>query len=197
MAEARRRRFTPKQKAHIIAKLLEENRTIAELAEEFDIHPIQLHRWKNQAVSNLHRLFEKDDKQAEKLRSAYEERIGDMQEEIEQLNRQLEWLKRVAALNLPKENRSGLVQLEEPALPIRTQTELLGLSRSTLYYQLRHKSSGGISARRSGTIGRLGDVKPAFLPVGLNVEQMRQIAEIDLPRLKIQNGWMDVFGGYH
>jgi transposase-like protein len=46
MKSMKKRTFTPEQKAKIVLELLKENKTIAELAAEYEIHPNQLQRWK-------------------------------------------------------------------------------------------------------------------------------------------------------
>ncbi|MBB6633473.1 transposase [Cohnella thailandensis] len=196
MAETRRRRFTPKQKAHIVSRLLEENSTVQQVAAEFDIHPILLQRWKSHALANLSKLFEKESKETEKLKADYELRIEELRQEANKLTLQLEWLKKVAAASVPKQKLNELVRREEQGLPIRTQTELLGLSRSTLYYRLNHPSAQVFSVRQVKR-SRPGELHPALLPAGLNVEEIKQYSEFDLAKLRIQNGLMDVFGGFH
>ncbi|BBI32200.1 transposase [Cohnella abietis] len=195
MAAANRRRFTPQQKAHIISKLLEEQSSITELALEYDIHPLVLGRWRKHALDNLSKLFENDHKKQEKLKSDHEQQLAEMQAEIDQLTMQLEWLKQATISRLSKEDRNEFINKDETSLPIRTQTALLGLSRSTLYYQMNHTSS-----RKSKLVDHLSEMKqlPLYLFAGLGMEQQqRSTRENEVSKLKIQNGWMDVFGGYH
>ncbi|ATY85617.1 hypothetical protein CVV65_12330 [Kyrpidia spormannii] len=40
-------------------ELLTEEKTIAQLASEYGVHPTMLHRWKKTAVDNLSSLFAK------------------------------------------------------------------------------------------------------------------------------------------
>ncbi|WP_239614903.1 transposase [Cohnella mopanensis] len=194
MATTTRRRFTPHQKALIISRLLGEQITISELAEEHRIHPIVLTRWRNHAVQNLSKLFENDHKKAEKLKSDYEQQIVEMQAEIDQLRLQLDWLKQATISRLSKEDRNEFVNRDETKLPIRTQTALLGLSRSTLYYQMNNTSS-----RKSKFVDSLSEMRqlPLYLFAGLSMDQPKSTRESEVSKLKIQNGWMDVFGGYH
>ena len=48
-----RRRFSAKQKAQIVLEILKEERTIAQIASEYSVHPNQLHRWKKQAYRSF------------------------------------------------------------------------------------------------------------------------------------------------
>jgi putative transposase len=58
-----RRSFSAKQKAQIVLEILKEDRTIAQIASEYSVHPNQPHRWKKQAIDNFAELFQKDKKQ--------------------------------------------------------------------------------------------------------------------------------------
>ena len=58
-----RRHFSTKQKAQIVLEILKEERTIAQIASEYSVHPNQLHRWKKQALDHFDELFQKDKKQ--------------------------------------------------------------------------------------------------------------------------------------
>ncbi|QTH44328.1 transposase [Cohnella sp. LGH] len=192
---AKRRRFTPSQKAHILSKLLEEQVSVAGLAEEYRISPVVLNRWKNHVVQNMHKLFENERKSENELKTAYEHRIEELQEEADKLRLQLEWLKQAMISRLPKEHRNELVTQDDGDLPIRTKTALLGLSRSTLYYRMNH----GSPARRSPLEDERQEAAhfPAYLFASLSIEPQRSSREKELSKLKIINGWMDVFGGYH
>lgn len=42
----KRRNFTPEEKAKIVIEVLREEKTLNEIAAEYEIHPNQLSRWK-------------------------------------------------------------------------------------------------------------------------------------------------------
>ena len=42
----KRRNFKPEQKAKIIIEVLREEKTLTEIAAEYEVHPNQLSRWK-------------------------------------------------------------------------------------------------------------------------------------------------------
>jgi len=42
----KRRNFKPEQKAKIIIEVLREEKTLTEMATEYEVHPNQLSRWK-------------------------------------------------------------------------------------------------------------------------------------------------------
>ena len=91
--------FTANQKAQIVLEILREDKTIAQIASESNIHPNQLHRWKKQALENFSQLFE-EDRKGEKAREAEHERqLNQLYAEIGRLSAQLSWLKKKSGLN--------------------------------------------------------------------------------------------------
>ncbi|MBP8605692.1 MAG: transposase, partial [Phycisphaerae bacterium] len=46
----KRRRFTAEFKARAVRAALREDKTLAQLATEFDVHPNQITEWKRQAL---------------------------------------------------------------------------------------------------------------------------------------------------
>jgi len=55
----KRRRFTVEFKARVIRAALREDKTLAQLASEFDVHPNQITEWKRQALDALPEVFSK------------------------------------------------------------------------------------------------------------------------------------------
>lgn len=55
-----RRNHSPQFKAKVALAALRGDKTLAELAERFDVHPNQITQWKQQAVENLAAAFDRD-----------------------------------------------------------------------------------------------------------------------------------------
>jgi len=92
--------FTVNQKAQIVLEILREDKTIAQIASENNIHPNQLYRWKKQALENFPQLFE-EDRKSEKAREAeHEKQLNQLYAEIGRLSAQLSWLKKKSGFNL-------------------------------------------------------------------------------------------------
>ena len=68
----KRRRFTPEQKAKIVMEVLREEKTLNEIAAEYEVHPNQLSRWKAEFISNAARAFNKEKDQIEKVKQSRE-----------------------------------------------------------------------------------------------------------------------------
>jgi len=90
----KRKRFSVSQKAQIILEVLKEERTMAQIASEYGIHPNVIYRWKKQALENLPKLFEDETKKERDLKVEHERLVNDLYNEIGKLTTQLSWLKK-------------------------------------------------------------------------------------------------------
>lgn len=93
-----RKKYTAKKKAQIVLEILKEERSVAQIASEYGIHPNQLYRWKAQAMEGLPQLFEDDRKTEKALRAAHEEELNELYAEIGRLTTQLNWLKKKSGI---------------------------------------------------------------------------------------------------
>ena len=86
-----RRNHSGEFKARVVVAALKESKAIAELASEYEVHPMQITKWKRQAVEELGELFstrrERSGQEEEKLRSSLYEQIGRLQMELAWLNK--------------------------------------------------------------------------------------------------------------
>lgn len=97
----KRRTFKPEEKAKIVLEMLREEKTIAEIASEYGVHPSQLHRWKAEALENLPTLFTRGASEVEKMRKQHEAEKEELTKQIGQLTIEVNWLKKKSAeLNL-------------------------------------------------------------------------------------------------
>jgi transposase-like protein len=56
-----KRQHTANFKAQMVQELLKEDKTIAQIAAEYEVHPTQLRKWKAIAVEGMPGLFEEKD----------------------------------------------------------------------------------------------------------------------------------------
>jgi transposase-like protein len=90
----KRRKFTPEQKAKMVLEMLREERTVGEIAAEYEIHPTQLHKWKAEALDHLPSLFTRGASETEKMRKQHEKEKDQLTQQIGQLSVELNWLKK-------------------------------------------------------------------------------------------------------
>ena len=88
-----RKQYSAAFKAKVVRELLKEEKTLAQLASEYEVHPTQLKNWRAIALEGLPGLFEKQDSTAE-VRAAYEQQLTDLYAEIGKLTTQVNWLKK-------------------------------------------------------------------------------------------------------
>ncbi len=128
-----RKHFTTLQKAQITLEILKEEKSVNQIASEYGVHPNVLYRWKKQALENLPKLFEDENKGERARQAEHERQVNELYSEIGRLTTQLNWLKK----NLATANRSerlAMIEPESSELSLKMQAELLGISRSSLYY---------------------------------------------------------------
>lgn len=88
-----RKQYTSAFKAKVVQELLKEEKTFAQIASEYEVHPTQLKNWKAIALEGMPSLFEKQDSAAE-LKASYEQQLTELYAEIGKLTTQVTWLKK-------------------------------------------------------------------------------------------------------
>lgn len=90
-----RKSYTAAFKAQIVQAVLKEEKTVAQLAAEYQVHPNQIYRWRDIALAGLPSLFA--DQTAQTLAAqaaAHECDVQALYAEIGKLTTQLTWLKK-------------------------------------------------------------------------------------------------------
>lgn len=88
-----RKHYTAAFKARVVQELLKEEKTLAQIAAEYEVHPTQVKSWRAVALEGLPGLFEKQENTAE-LKAAHEQQLGELYAEIGKLTTQVSWLKK-------------------------------------------------------------------------------------------------------
>ena len=86
----KRRNHSSSFKAKVAVAALKGEKTLAELAEQFDVHPNQIADWKRQLLDNADQLFGRSEKQAEDS----EGKIKELHAKIGQLTMERDFLER-------------------------------------------------------------------------------------------------------
>lgn len=134
----KRKHYTAPFKAQLVQEMLREEKTIAQIASEYGVHPTQLNQWKTTAVKGLASLFERKDTTGA-LKAEYEAKLTEAYAEVGKLTTQMAWLKKNLEWNSRPE-RMGWIEFEDSELTVSKQAELVGVSRASVYYQPRPPS---------------------------------------------------------
>jgi len=87
------------QKAKIALAAVKNDKTFAELAAEFQVHPSQLSDWKKLLEKEAHTIFGRGSKTKE------EQRIAELEQMIGQREVEIDWLKKISR-SLPLQKKS-------------------------------------------------------------------------------------------
>lgn len=87
------KQYTAAFKARVVQELLREEKTLVQIASEYEVHPTQLKNWRAIALEGLASLFDKQDSTAD-LKAGYEQHLTELYAEIGKLTTQLSWLKK-------------------------------------------------------------------------------------------------------
>jgi transposase-like protein len=90
---AMKKQYSPEFKAQVVREILTEEKTMAQIAAEYGVHPVQLSQWKKTAMDNLASLFV-DERKAAKQQKVQEQKIERLYAQVGKLTTQLEWIKK-------------------------------------------------------------------------------------------------------
>jgi putative transposase len=90
-----RKHHSPTLKAQVVQELLKEVKSVSQLAAEYDVHPNQLYRWREVALTGLPRLFSGQSAQEQAAKeAAHAQQLEELYAEIGKLTTQLSWIKK-------------------------------------------------------------------------------------------------------
>jgi transposase-like protein len=89
-----RKRHSAAFKARVALEAAKQTRTLAELARDFQVHPVQISQWKKQLLDGVESLFgdsrRREQDQSQAIQAQLYEPIG-------RLNMEVEWLEKKSA----------------------------------------------------------------------------------------------------
>src|ERR1700760_3607607 len=127
----KRKVHTAAFKAQVALAALKGDRTINELAGHYGVHPTLIHGWKKQLLTGAEGIF------GSPTQAATAGARAPPRPSCSSRSAGSRWSWSGSKKKLPSscEHKRQLVEPGHPALSVRRQCELLGLSRSSLYYE--------------------------------------------------------------
>jgi len=92
----KRRNHSAAFKAKVALAAIKGDKTIAELASEYEVHPNQITQWKKQLLESLPELFSRRRHHEQRDREAL---TSELYQQIGQLKVELDWLKKKSGLD--------------------------------------------------------------------------------------------------
>lgn len=134
----KRKQYSAEYKTKVALELLQGDLTVAQVASKYDITAKSLGDWKKQFLENASLAFD-----VSGATKAYKEEIETLKEENDALAKKLgkttierDWaVGKLKSLDLS--NKKDLVDSKLNDLPVARQCEMIGLNRSTLYYEAK------------------------------------------------------------
>jgi transposase-like protein len=93
-----RKHYSETFKAEVALELLKEEKTVAQIASERQVHPNLLYEWKTTALKGLVAAFRSEHKTEAVLQASYEKRLEELYAEIGRLTTQVSWLKKKSGI---------------------------------------------------------------------------------------------------
>ncbi|MGY3569399.1 IS3 family transposase [Vibrio paucivorans] len=138
----KRRNHSPEFKAKVALAAAKGDKTVAELAQKYNLHANQISTWKKELLENAAMIFASESQ----LSRDNTEEVDKLHAKIGQLTMENDFLAK-SARSLDRAQRK-LSLVKSTPLPIKRQCELLNIARSTAYYQPIGLSVEEIELRR-------------------------------------------------
>ena len=146
MSKRTRRNHAPAFKAKVALAAVKGERTLAELAQQFDVHPNQITTWKAQLVDGAAEVFGSEPK-AGLAAPAID--VKTLHAKIGELTLTNDFFVRRARQGRPAE-RKAMIDGDH-ALSITKQANALGISRGSVYYRPCPVSPADLAVMRAGS----------------------------------------------
>ena len=153
MSRRTRRTHSPSFKAKVALAAVRGDRTLAELAERFEVHPNQIQSWKKQLVETAEEAFTRGRGGAPDER---DDQIKVLHAKIGELSMEKDFFIKGARSRPIAERRAMIARTH--ALPVIRQCKLVELSRSTACYRPLTESEENLALMKE--IGRLYMERP-------------------------------------
>lgn len=96
-----RKKHTSEFKSKVVLEILKEEKTLAQIAAEFGVHPNQLSKWKKDALELLKSGLEDGrKKKTDKEKDTLKNEVHELYAQIGELTAKLNWLKKKSGIDI-------------------------------------------------------------------------------------------------
>jgi transposase-like protein len=93
---------TPQEKAQVALAAIKEEKTMAQISSDFQVHPTQIGLWKKQAIDTLPELFKDKRKKEKETEADRQAELDNLYKIIGQRDTELDWLKKKLRIFKPQ-----------------------------------------------------------------------------------------------
>ena len=140
---AKRRRIEAGVKAKVALAAMRGDRTTSQRVSQFGVHSTQIGQWKRRLLEGAAELFSDDRRREIQDQDAL---VAELYEQIGRLQVELGWLKKTLPDSI--EFKRECIEPNHRRLSVRRQCELLGLNRSSWYYEAVGESAENLALMR-------------------------------------------------
>lgn len=131
----KRRTHPPEFKARVALDALCSKKTLAELAASYELHPVQVCQWKQQALKRLPDLFRHlDHEDGDYSTESLSQQLAGLERANASLVNEIQWLKK-KFYNYDQTILRSLLEPDHPCISLRRQCKLMSVTRSSYYYR--------------------------------------------------------------
>jgi len=90
------KKYSAKEKSRIVLETLKEDKTIAQIGSEYNVHPRNIQNWRKQFLENIEVVFDREQlvKQYKEALIAEASKTDELHRQIGELTAQLNWSKK-------------------------------------------------------------------------------------------------------
>jgi len=137
---SKRRNHSPEFKTQVALQALNGQKTLAEIADIYEVHPVQVCQWKQILVKRLPELYcQASAVSAQEELFQIKQNLAKLEVTNSKLNHEIDWLKK-NFYNFNQNTLRSVIEPDNPLISLRRQCELLGITRSGYYYRQRPSS---------------------------------------------------------
>jgi len=91
---SKKNQYKPEFKSKVILEVLKEEKSINEIASNYQVSPSMISKWRKIFKENIDKVFMDGNKEYNKMKADYENQIESLYKQIGEITTQLNWLKK-------------------------------------------------------------------------------------------------------